>query len=68
MNEDKIDAERFITRDELAALLTVSTQQVINLEKKGVLEGYRVGGNVRYQFSEVKEQLRAADSRQRLKK
>lgn len=60
--------ERLITRDELASRLTVSTQQVINLEKRGVLESYKVGGSVRYHYGEALAQIKAADVRQRLRK
>jgi hypothetical protein len=51
------EREKLITRDELAGLLNVSTQQVINLEKKGIVEGLKIGGSVRYRYSTIMAQL-----------
>lgn len=47
------EAERFLTKKEVATVFGVSEVSVWDWEKKGLLTGYRIGNLVRYKYSEV---------------
>ena len=40
--------QRLLTADQAAALWQVSRQTIVNWEKQGKIQAYRVGGVVRY--------------------
>ena len=47
------DAERFLTKKEVAAMFSVTEVSIWDWERKGLLTGYRIGNLVRYKHSEV---------------
>ena len=50
------EPEQYLTRAELAQRLCISQRHLINCEQAG-LPCFRIGGSVRYRFSEVSEFL-----------
>jgi hypothetical protein len=47
----------YISRKELAARLNLTTQSLLILDRQGVIPSYRVGGSVRYSWSEVQNKI-----------
>ncbi len=60
-------SEVLITRTELATKLNLHPNTINNLEKRGIIEAFRIGGSVRYQLSEVMDCIKKNNQRQRLK-
>jgi DNA-binding XRE family transcriptional regulator len=56
-----------ITRKELASNLQLSEQTIVNLEQRGIVEGLKIGGSVRYNYGEVLQRIKDANARTRLK-
>ena len=51
------NAQKMLTAKQLARILSVSTETVYSLRKKGVIKGYQVGTTWRFVWSEVLDAL-----------
>ncbi len=45
--------KEFITRKEAAEILKVSVTTVINYEKRGIIQAYRIGSQIRYKQKDI---------------
>jgi len=45
--------KEFITRKEAAEILKVSVTTVINYEKRGIIQAYRIGNQIRYKREDI---------------
>jgi excisionase family DNA binding protein len=50
--------EKYLTRKETAKLLQVSLVTLNEWSKKGIIQSYRIGGRIRYKYSEINESLK----------
>ncbi len=53
-----IDAEKYLTRKEVASYLQISLPTLHEYSKKEILKSYRIGSKVRYKASEVETALK----------